>query len=85
MKYLEAKALAGQKALRPQYEDKALKGAPEDKNDPLDGVEFASPAARTVAEEAGLTAAAFKGAQPSSERGFTADDVREILASKQPE
>lgn len=80
MKYLEAKAL------RNAPENKALSGPPESKDDsedtgPLAGVPFASPAARAAAEEAELAADAFKKAQPSGARGFTADDVREIAAS----
>lgn len=83
MKYLEAKALRG------GYSNKALGGAPENKQaaetggdvGPLDGVDFASPQARTAAEEAGLTAESFKRRKRTSEKGFTVTDVERIAAT----
>ena len=46
----------------------------------VEGVRFASPAARDLALDAGLTWAAFDGLTPSSTRGFTIADVRALLA-----
>lgn len=48
--------------------------------DDLDSIVFASPAARTAAEEAELTAADFKRKKKSSENGFTVEDVERIAA-----
>jgi hypothetical protein len=45
----------------------------------LDQVEFASPAAQSLAEEAQLGPEEFKGYEASSDKGFTAGDVREII------
>jgi pyruvate/2-oxoglutarate dehydrogenase complex dihydrolipoamide acyltransferase (E2) component len=58
-------------------ENKMLAGPPENKG--LDAVQFASPAARELADDAGLDENDFNGAQPTSSRGFTADDVRDIV------
>ncbi|MFW6079003.1 MAG: E3 binding domain-containing protein [Gemmatimonadota bacterium] len=51
-------------------------------DDPLAGVPLASPAARRLAREAGLSAADFEGRAPSSDQGHTADDVRTIRKAK---
>lgn len=83
MRYLEAKALGG----APQ--NKALSGPPENKAaEPttaetglLDSVSFASPQAKTAAEEAGLSAESFKRKRHSSEKGFTVTDVERIAAT----
>jgi hypothetical protein len=48
----------------------------------LDGVDFASEAAREAAQEAGLTASDFKGASPSSANGFTKPDVTALAEAK---
>lgn len=71
--------------------DKMRRGAdvvPENKSDrentdtdPLDGVDFASGAARDAADDAGLTAAHFKRRRRGSERGFTKEDVERIAAA----
>lgn len=50
--------------------------------DTLSGVDFASEAAREVAQEAKLTAADFKGASPSSPNGYTKPDVQAIVDAK---
>lgn len=58
---------------------KALSGPAQNKGQTagaLDGIDFASAAARGAAEDAGLTAADFKRAKASSDNGFTAADVR---------
>lgn len=44
----------------------------------LVGIGFASIAAADAAHEAGLNAMHFDGREPSSDRGFTVDDVRTI-------
>lgn len=44
----------------------------------LGDVSFASAAARTAAEEAGLDAQAFYRKKPSSSKGFTKDDVARL-------
>lgn len=59
-------------------ENKALAGPGENKADELEGVAFASPAARAAADEAGLTAEAFKRKRKSSDSGFTKADVERI-------
>jgi pyruvate/2-oxoglutarate dehydrogenase complex dihydrolipoamide acyltransferase (E2) component len=46
----------------------------------LDEVDFASPAARKAAEDAGLDATAFEGRERSSEFGFTKADVTAMTA-----
>jgi hypothetical protein len=45
----------------------------------LDGVDFASEAAREAAQDAGLSAGDFKGASPSSPNGYTKPDVQAIV------
>ena len=45
----------------------------------LDAVEFASPAARELAESAALDASAFEGREKSSDYGFTKADVSQIV------
>jgi hypothetical protein len=47
--------------------------------DPWKGVEFASPRARELAEEAGLTSQSFTGRKPSGAGGYTAGDVRDAM------
>lgn len=85
MKYLEAKARRG----APQ--NKALGGAPENKDETHEGdgavagVQFASPAAKTKAEEAGLTAESFKRKRKSSDKGFTLADVERIASASAPD
>jgi hypothetical protein len=56
--------------------------APAQDLDPLHDVMFASQAARAKAEGAGLTFSTFAGSMvpASSERGYTAADVRAIIA-----
>lgn len=86
MKYLESKALRG------GYANKALPGAEQNKagvpatdgaqTDPLETVDFASPAARTSATEAGLTAEDFKRKRRGSDKGFTKDDVERIAGNR---
>jgi hypothetical protein len=48
----------------------------------LDGVDFASSTARKLAEDAPLAWPDFEGLIPSSDRGFTAADVRAILGAR---
>lgn len=48
----------------------------------LDGIDFASDAAREAATEAGLTAEAFKGASPSSQNGYTKPDVQALIDAR---
>ena len=85
MQYLEAKALGKQMKGAPA--NKMLPGPPENKEaavegaDTIEGVRFGSPSAHKKAEEAGLTAAAFKGKRKSSEKGFTLADVERIAAA----
>jgi hypothetical protein len=47
---------------------------------PLDGVSFASPKAKTIAEEKELTAEQFAEFEASGKNGFTSSDVREIAS-----
>lgn len=47
--------------------------------DGLDAIEFASKAARKLAEDEGLAVEDFAGHQPSGETGYTKDDVTEIV------
>lgn len=65
-------APAAQEAAEP-----AAETAPEG----LDTVAFASPAARTAAEDAGLTLESFKRRRKSSEAGFTKADVERIAGN----
>lgn len=51
-------------------------------DDSLAGVDFASAAARTAAEEAGLTADDFSGATASSADGFTKPDVMALIEAR---
>lgn len=51
-------------------------------SDLLDGVQFASAAAHTAAEEAGMTAADFAGKKGSSADGFTKPDVMALIESQ---
>lgn len=69
-----AKPLAG-KALSGPAENKAAKTDGGD----LDSIDFASPAARQAALDAGLSAKDFKRAEASSDNGFTAADVRGLV------
>lgn len=55
--------------------------APET-GDALDGVDFASEAAREAAMEAELSSDAFKGASPSSANGYTKPDVQALIEAK---
>jgi hypothetical protein len=48
----------------------------------LDGVDFASEAAREAAMEAGLLSDAFKGAAPSSANGYTKPDVQALIEAR---
>lgn len=48
----------------------------------LDGVQFASSAARTAAEEAGMVAADFAGRKGSSPDGFTKPDVVALIEAQ---
>lgn len=48
----------------------------------LEGVQFASAAARTAAEEAGLTAADFEGQKGSGADGFTKPDVTALIEAR---
>jgi hypothetical protein len=54
---------------------------PDSDGDDLDAVPFASPAARSAAEEAGLEPKAFKRRRKSSESGFTKADVEKVAES----
>lgn len=56
-----------------------------DSADLLDGVQFASAAARTAAEEAGMTAADFAGKKGSSTDGFTKPDVMALIEAQDAE
>ena len=47
----------------------------------LDGVGFASGKAEEMARAWGLSWPSFEGVQPSSARGYTADDVRRITGA----
>jgi hypothetical protein len=80
MRYLEAMAL---KALQGPPENKAVVGKIERGAPPAD-VQFASEGAVQIAAAAGLTSAHFKDRIPSSTRGFTVKDVRELLNEKVP-
>lgn len=51
------------------------------KADALEGVDFASPAAKKAARDAGLTAENFKRRRKTSDGGFNKDDVERIAAS----
>lgn len=84
-----AAASEGEKAGTGPPQDKSLPGPAENKGDTravphlqaghaLTGMDFASDAAAEAAVRAGLTAADFRGKEPSGARGFTVADVREI-------
>lgn len=79
MKYLDAKQRRDgySNKMAPPPDDKAG----EQGTDALEGVAFASPSAKTKAEEAGLTAESFKRRKKSSDRGFTLADVERIAAA----
>lgn len=71
-----------------QYQTRVMEAAPvepeeterPDGDDPFAGISFASPAARTAAEAAGLTASAFANRTPTGHNGrFTTPDVHEIV------
>ena len=51
----------------------------------LDAVPFASPTAKTLAEDEELGGTDFHGKEPTGSKGFTTDDVRHIAASRSPE
>jgi len=80
------------KMLAHRAENKEVETAPEPKAPPpepeaptLEPVEFASARAETLAELAGLTAETFRGLTPSGAGGFTAADVRALIAFKEGE
>jgi hypothetical protein len=81
VKYLEA--LARTKMMKGPPENKAVVGKIERGAPPAD-VQFASEGAVQIAAAAGLTTAHFNGRLPSSTRGFTVKDVRELLSEKVP-
>jgi hypothetical protein len=81
VKYLEA--LARTKMLKGPPENKAVVAKIE-RNAPPADVQFASEGAVQIAAAAGLTRAHFEGRLPSSTRGFTVKDVRELLNEKLP-
>lgn len=97
MKYLEMKsgkgpaqnkALSGPAANKSDIEPVAVMndGEPEaDAADALEGVQFASPAARAAAQAANLTADAFRRKKKSGAHGFTSADVERIAAANAPE
>lgn len=66
----EGEPLKGEAAKEPERE-------PEGGS--LDGVDFASEAAREAAQEASLWSGDFKDAKPSSPNGFTKPDVQTIV------
>ena len=63
--------------------NKAKSGPASNKNAAETGLgetQFASAAARTAAEQAGIPASAFAGVEPSSENGYTKADVEGVVA-----
>lgn len=86
-----ARADAAAKALEGAPENKMLGGAPENKveapsagPEPLVGVAFASPMARSTALSWGMTAKDFAGRTPSKVTGFSAADVRAAYEAAHP-
>jgi hypothetical protein len=57
--------------------------AAADSGGSLDGVDFASEAAREAAQQAGLTADAFKGSTASSPNGYTKPDVQALVEKRE--
>jgi hypothetical protein len=74
---------SGDKELAKRLRARMGESEPEEKQEEneMDAVQFASPAARTAAEEAGLEPKAFKRRRKSSDLGFTKADVEQIAGS----
>lgn len=82
VKITDQRDLGGGKSITGVEANKKLDGPAANKAaDQLEGVSFASPAARAAAVEAGLTAESFKRRRASSESGFNKADVARIAAS----
>lgn len=71
----------GRETEAPSKKEGAASGE-KDESGPLAGVDFASDEAAQAASDAGLTAADFKGQEPSGAGGFTKPDVRKIVEAK---
>jgi hypothetical protein len=80
---LQAAEASGDTERANRYRERLREFEPEEKQDEgeMEWVQFASPAARAAAEEAGLEPKAFKRRRKSSESGFTKADVEQIAGA----